>query len=38
MPAPAPRNVNYTTMFRSWKGRGFRPIPVFLAVIVMLLM
>lgn len=38
MPAPAPTNVNYTTMTRGWAARGFRPIPVFVAVIFMLIL
>lgn len=37
MPAPAPRNVNWAALFRSWVGRGVRPMPVFVAVLVMLL-
>jgi DNA-binding transcriptional MerR regulator len=37
MPAPAPRNVNWAALFRSWVGRGVRPMPVFVAVVVMLL-
>lgn len=37
MPAPAPRNVNWSALFRSWVGRGVRPMPVFVAVLVMLL-
>ena len=37
LPAPAPRNVNYATLLRSWAARGSRPIPVFIAVVVMLL-
>ena len=37
LPAPAPNNVNYTALRRSWMSRGTRPVVVFFFVVLMIL-